>query len=45
MTLILLCLLASLTLAFLAGMRCATVLREQRESRRGGMLDLTGIEL
>jgi hypothetical protein len=43
MTLILLCLLASLLLAFLAGMRCAVVLREQRECRRGGYLDLSGI--
>ncbi len=35
-------LLAALTCAFLAGMRFAVELRERRENRRGGYVDLTG---
>ncbi len=34
-------LLAALTCAFLAGMRFAVELRERRENRRGGYVDLT----
>jgi hypothetical protein len=45
MTVILLCLLGALALAFLAGMRFAVVLREQRDTRRGGYIDLIGVPL
>ncbi len=45
MTTILLCLTASHLLMLLAGMRLVTELRQQRRERRGGMVDLTGVEL
>ena len=39
----LLCLVASLTLAFLGGCRYTTLKHHQRRNRRGGYLDLTRI--
>jgi hypothetical protein len=44
-TTILLCLLGSLILSFLAGMRFATVLRRERENKRGGYLPIGPYDL
>lgn len=45
MTTILLCLVAYGLLMFAAGARFVAVRRQERQTRRGGYVDLTGLEL